>query len=83
MADTKYNMVGDRWAEQDAYVYLVWGVTKEGRCDLLCVAARETSRERYEEMGRRSVRPAYHLVKSERVCIDHSFGQSMLQLSIG
>ncbi len=76
------NLVGDRWDEQDAYVYLVWGITKDGRCDLLAVAAREASRERYEEYGRRSIRPAYHMVKSERVCIDHAFGQSMLPNSL-
>lgn len=71
-------MVGDRFLEQEAWVYLVWGLTKDGRCDLLAVAAREESRERYEEMGRRSRRPAYHMVKSELVLTDHAFGQSML-----
>lgn len=74
-------LVGDKCAEQDAWVYLVWGITKAGRCDLLCVAAREETKERYEEVGRRR-KPAYHLVTSELVLIDHSFGQSMLPNSL-
>jgi hypothetical protein len=68
-------LVGDHCEEQNAWVYLVWGVTKDGRCDLLAVAARESSRERYEDVGRRR---NYHLVKSELVLIDHVFGESML-----
>ncbi len=71
-------MVGDKFDEQSAWVYLVWGITKDGRCDLLSVAAREQSRERYEDYGRRSKKPVYHLIKSELVLIDHAFGQSML-----
>jgi hypothetical protein len=69
-------MVGDLCVEQGAWVYLVWGITQDGVCDLLCVAAREVSRERYEEMGQRNKR--YHVVQSELVLIDHAFGQSML-----
>jgi hypothetical protein len=75
-------LVGDQCSEQGAWVYLVWGITKEGRCDLLCVAAREETRMRYEEMGwRRGMHP-YRIVKSELVLIDHAFGQSMLPNSL-
>lgn len=75
-------LVGDKCAEQDAWVYLVWGITKDGRCDLLAVAARESSKDRYEEVGRRSKNPLYFLVKSELVLIDHCFGQGMLPNSL-
>ena len=75
-------MVGDLCEEQSAYVYLVWGITKDGRCDLLSVAARETSKNRYEEMGRRNKSPTYHMIQSELVLIDHAFGQSMLPNSL-
>lgn len=71
-------LVGDRFLAQEAWVYLVWGITKAGQCDLLCVASSEETRERYEEFGRRSPRPVYHLVQSELVLIDHAFGRSML-----
>lgn len=71
-------LVGDHFGPQGAWVYLVWGITREGRCDLLCVAASEESREMYEDTGRRSRKPIYHMVKSEIVLTDHAFGQSML-----
>lgn len=71
-------LVGDHFGPQEAWVYLVWGLTKDGRCDLLCVAASEESREMYEDTGRRSRRPIYHMVTSELVLTDHAFGQSML-----
>lgn len=71
-------LVGDHFGPQEAWVYLVWGLTTDGRCDLLCVAASEESREMYEGIGRKSRRPLYHMVTSELVLTDHAFGQSML-----
>ncbi len=71
-------LVGDHFGPQEAWVYLVWGLTREGACDLLCVAASEEAREMYEDIGRRNKRPIYHTVKSELVLTDHAFGQSML-----
>lgn len=70
-------LVGDRFKDQEAWSYLVWGITKEGHCDLLAVASSEDTRERYEEYGRRHIRPTYHMVKSELVLLDHAFGKSM------
>lgn len=71
-------LAGERFKESEAWVYLIWGLTKEGQCDLLAVASSEETRERYEIFGRRHVRPNYHLVKSELVMLDHAFGRGML-----
>lgn len=72
----KVTMAADLMGGLEAYVWLVWGVRKNGRCDLLVIATSDGVKDRYKEYGERQNQ--YVLIKEERCMLDHAFGMGML-----
>lgn len=78
--ENKYTFAGDILKGREAYVHLVWGIWKDGRCDLIAIATTDDALARYKAVGEHNAN--YMMVKTEIVMLDHAFGRGMLPNSL-
>ncbi len=76
MSEPHTYFIDDRLGGQDPAVRLVWGILKDGRCDLIAIATNDDALARYKDMGERNQN--YIVVKDELVMLNHAFGAEML-----
>lgn len=76
MTERSHILAGDILKGREAYVHLVWGIWKDGRCDLIAIATNDETLARYKEVGERNAN--YMLCRTELVMLDHAFGRNML-----